>query len=317
MHVVIVGGGSVGMLMAARLQHGGIKAHLLTRSREQSICIREKQLTLEQLDNKIIQVPVAATVSSDEWPIADVYLLAVKQTELKQLLPSLRKLHSDVRIIAMQNGMGHKEALETAIKPDQLFFGVNTEGSRRLSHTQVKHTGKGMIRIGPWDKRETADPVIKRFVSLAGECGIPMQYVEETCSLLWRKLLANALINPLTSLFEIANGELLPSPHIMSIMRGIFEEAVRVAQENGQKITEDDWQDILAICRSTSQNYSSMLQDLLNGKPTEIDSINGYIVDKARELNITAPMNETLYRAVLLKSSLRRSKGETFDANFD
>lgn len=315
MRAVIVGGGSVGLLMAARLQLGGVAVHLLTRSEEQAEQIRSSKVTLHQLKGPVLTVPLLASSVEGKWPLADVYLLAVKQTQLGSIVTKLQQLPETTRVIALQNGMGHREALGLSVSADRLYFGVNTEGARRISPIEVVHTGQGNVRIGPWTVHETVDPIIQTFVDRARRAGIPAEYAEETSSLLWRKLAANTVINPLTAIAELRNGQLLKIPTMLQLMRTVFEEVRMVANASGHKLEEPDWQDILAICRSTSQNYSSMLQDLLNNKETEIDSINGYIVEKARELNLKTPMNETLYRAVLLKSGLRRSKGATFDGD--
>lgn len=315
MRAVIVGGGSVGLLLAARLQLGGGDVHLLTRSEEQAESIRASQLTLQQLDGRTVTVPISVSSCQPQWPLAEVYVIAVKQTHMESLLPKLRQIQVSARVIALQNGMGHKELLEQAVSSDQLFFGVNTEGARRVAPNQVVHTGKGTIRIGPWTPRTDQDEVIQQFANDAKLADIPALYVEETSSLLWRKLAANAVINPLTAITGMTNGELLQYPDMLDMMGTLFAEVRQVAEASGHNLNQDDWQDILNICRNTSRNYSSMLQDLFNNKKTEIDSINGYIVEKAREHKLLAPMNETLYRAVLLKSSLRQSKGEAFDAN--
>ncbi|MGD8190011.1 ketopantoate reductase family protein [Brevibacillus ginsengisoli] len=313
MRAVIVGGGSVGLLMAARLQLGGVAVHLLTRSEEQAECIRASKIILHELDNQIQTVPVLASSFEQKWPLADIYLIAVKQTQLNSIVQKLQQIPPGAKVIALQNGMGHRELLAESVPSDQLYFGVNTEGARRISLHEVVHTGQGIIRIGPWVAQLAQDPVVQAFVDRARRGEIPAEYVDETSSLLWRKLAANAVINPLTAIAEVSNGQLLEVPSMLELMRSVFEEVRMVAKAFGHKLAENDWQDILYICRSTSKNYSSMLQDLLNNKETEIDSINGYIVERARELEIMTPMNDTLYRAVLLKSNLPRSKGETFD----
>ncbi|MGC5325597.1 ketopantoate reductase family protein [Brevibacillus sp. SYSU BS000544] len=305
MQVVVVGGGSVGLLMAARLHLGGCLVKLVTRSEEQASLLNKQAIVMQTLDNHIVKAPVTATSYQDKWPNADVYLLAVKQTQLPDLLSAISQLPAGARVVALQNGMGHYELLQEVVSQNRLFLAMNTEGYRRMSQTQVRHTGNGVIRFGPWETQEMRDEVITSFIQLANSCGIPFTYENGIQPFLWKKLIANAVINPVTALFEVANGQLLESTELLDIMRQVFDEAAFVASQYGHKIAEIDWQDILLICRNTSQNYSSMLQDLLHGKQTEIDAITGYIVDKAHTYHIKTPMNESLYRAVTMKSSLR------------
>jgi len=313
MKIVIIGGGSVGLLMAARLALAHEHVQLVTRSEEQAASLRNQPVVLHTLQGEKKEVPIFAQAHSAALPIADLYLLTVKQPDIRSLLPALRGIPSTARVLALQNGLGHQEVLGEVCHPSQIFFAVNTEGARRLSPREVVHTGRGLLRIGPPYARQKRDRIIEAFVQLASQAGMEALYVEETSSYLWRKVLANAVINPLTGIFEITNGELLDSPITLKTMRMLFDEAKRVAETQGEKITEADWQDILTICRNTSRNYSSMLQDLKNNRQTEIDAINGYIARIGRQMEVSVPMNDTVRRVIQLKSSLQLQRGEAKD----
>lgn len=306
MRIVVIGGGSVGLLLAGRLRLGGYRVQLVTRSKGQAIALRQNGLMIRTMDGILQQVGMEATALTDGLPVAKLYLLAVKQPDLPTVLPALSQLSGTARVIALQNGMGHGEALEEILSPDSLFFAVNTEGSRRLSTWEVEQTGRGLLRIGPFLKRPLTDAVIKAFVRAANSSDIQAVYVDEMNLFMWRKLLANALINPLTALFDVRNGVLTLSSVTLRLMRQLFDEASRVAERCGQEINESDWQEILTICQNTSQNYSSMVQDLRNGKQTEIESINGYLVKMGKKVSVSTPLHETLRQAILLKEQIRK-----------
>jgi 2-dehydropantoate 2-reductase len=109
----------------------------------------------------------------------------------------------------------------------------------------------------------------------------------------------NVGINPLTALNGLRNGELLDHPDIMEIMRGAVEEALRVAEALGVDLGEGDHVErVFGVARATASNRSSMLQDIERGRRTEIDALNGAIVDSARRLGLDVPVNETLTAAV-------------------
>lgn len=313
MQIAVVGGGSVGMLVAARLSLVHHDIELITRSEEQAKRIQQEQITVETLAGNKIKMSISARAFENTLPPADLYLLTVKQPDLPRILPALQGIPDSARIVAFQNGLGHQEILENTLHPEQIFYAVNTEGARRLSASEVVYTGRGILRIGPLHPLNEKDRLVEKLVQLAGKAGMDAHYVEETSSLLWRKVLANAVINPLTTIFEISNGELLESDVTLGTMRRLFEEAQSVAESQGQIITEADWQDILGICRNTSRNYSSMLQDLWNNKQTEIDSINGYISQLGQSMNSNAPMNEAVRRVIRLKTSLRLQRGVAKD----
>ncbi|WP_139489970.1 ketopantoate reductase family protein [Brevibacillus dissolubilis] len=304
MQIVVIGGGSVGLLLSARLRLVGADVTLVTRSQEQASAIQQQGITYHPMNSNIVQIPLHAQPSTEELPFADLYVIALKQTHIPHILPLLSKIPPSSKVIALQNGMGHQDLLKEVLRQDQVYFGINTEGARRLSPIEVVHTGAGMLRVGPWEKITQSESLIHSFVQISNQAKIPAEYAEETASLLWKKLLANACINPLTTIFEIPNGGLLENSLTLCTMRKVFDEAKQVACASGVEISEKDWKDILTICRSTSLNHSSMLQDLWNQRPTEIDAINGYIVTLATKYNIPVPMHETILRIVLLKTSL-------------
>jgi 2-dehydropantoate 2-reductase len=307
-HTVVVGGGSVGLLYAARLVLSGQSVTVVTRSSLQANQLNRDELSFQSLDGQRTQIPITAQPIEQGLPEGSLYLLTVKQTDLPDLLPALRQLNSSVRVVALQNGMGHQELLAQVFTTGQCFFAINTEGARRLSATEVVHTGSGVLRVGAWENGNHCDPVIRSFVEWAVSSGINATYEASIKPYAWRKLMANALINPLTALFEIPNGALLDNPHTMKLMRELFAEAAAVAAYADQKMTETEWQEIVTICRNTSPNLSSMLQDVKRQRRTEVESINGYLVAKGLEANIPTPLHETLLRVILLKSGMGKGK---------
>ncbi|WP_232698370.1 ketopantoate reductase family protein [Brevibacillus daliensis] len=310
MEIAIIGGGSVGLLLAARLSLTGSNVKLVTRTEKQAEEINNRGVLLQTLWGERIPVYIQATSIQQNLPDVDLYVLAVKQTQLNTILPSLTSIATTARVLATQNGMGHDDRLKEVLSEEQIYLAVHTEGACRHESTVVEHTGIGSWHIGSVVlNTTTVDKVIGDFLIAAGIAGLTIDHVSNIYEYLWRKLMANVVINPLTTLFEIPNGELLQSRETLDIMRVMFLEAKNVAVASGQKITEKNWQDILQICRNTSRNYSSMLQDLRNGRPIEIDAINGYIVNRGKVLGVKTPQQEAVYKAALLKAGLRIQRG--------
>lgn len=305
---VVIGGGAVGLLYAARLVLSGQSASVVTRSPLQAEQINRQKMSFHSLDGQVLPVPLAASPIEQGLPPGNLYLIAVKQNDLPGLLPVLRQIPQNASILALQNGMGHQEWLAEKL-PDRIcYFGINTEGARRLSGTEVIHTGSGSLRVGPWNETAGPDPVISAFLDWARSVKIQATYEASIQPFAWRKLVANALINPLTAIFEVPNGALLENPYTVDLMRDLFEEAAAVASHHGQKLGETDWQEIFAICRNTSRNLSSMLQDVKRQRRTEVEAINGYLVQKGKEAGIPTPLHESLLRVILLKTSMGEEK---------
>ena len=113
--------------------------------------------------------------------------------------------------------------------------------------------------------------------------------------MLLKKLVVNAVINPLTSILQIKNGELIENPHYFQIVKSLFAE---IQESLHLQKPEHYFNNIIMVCEQTAKNKSSMLRDLEEKRPTEIEAILGYIVEKAIEKEIHTPIIELFYWAV-------------------
>jgi pantoate--beta-alanine ligase len=138
---------------------------------------------------------------------------------------------------------------------------------------------------------------------LLREAGLTCNLVtnEKECHLVfWKKLLVNSVMNPLTSLYRVTNGQLLEKEEIKSLIRKIVTEVVDVAKHSGVELgpIETALETVNNTIVATSKNTSSMFSDILKGRSTEIGQINGYIVEQASKLGISVPMNSFLVDAI-------------------
>ena len=115
---------------------------------------------------------------------------------------------------------------------------------------------------------------------------------------IWEKLFINVGINGLTATLACKNGELLTLPGVDQRMKNAIDEALLVARAEGIEVTDDPYHSCRIVCRKTAENLSSMLQDVRNRRPTEIEAINGAIVARALPHNIKTPENSLLCRQV-------------------
>ena len=131
------------------------------------------------------------------------------------------------------------------------------------------------------------------------KAGFKTRISKDIRSLLWSKLIINVGINALTAIMRLHNGDLVKFEGTRSVLRQAVSEAVRVAKRKRIKlIYEDAIEKTEAVCEATAQNISSMLQDVLREKKTEIDYINGAIVRQGQSLGIPTPANSLLAHVV-------------------
>jgi 2-dehydropantoate 2-reductase len=204
--------------------------------------------------------------------------------------------------ILLMNGMGNREMFD--ISSAEVFEGVTSNGVRFSEDglIEIKGIAKTVFEDGMPD--EAKQFLKDRFL----EKGFEIEFSHDFKTQQWNKLIANAVINPITALTREKNGIVL-SGHLEGTVKRIVGECVDVAVKEGLFLDEGDaLKSVYSVAEKTSMNTSSMLQDVLKGRGTEIDSINGYVVRLAKRHGISAPVNETLHALVKsLENNVPRS----------
>ncbi|RKP55256.1 2-dehydropantoate 2-reductase [Cohnella endophytica] len=294
--IIVLGGGSLGLLLAGRLKASGCDCKLWTRTRVQAESLDRHGLTIqnesgEREERVEIQADPIDSAVTDEQGIV---LLAVKQTALTPTL--LARLAIAVPIggtlVLLQNGIGHRELIEQVLPGRKLITAITTEAALRIDTTTVRHTGKGEILLEDETSHRLQSSALKRLLKRAGFSVFLSKQLEAA---ILRKLLVNAVINPLTAILRIRNGELIETPARLDAMRNLFRETFGLLSVRGLPGDEEElWNAVKRVCAATSGNESSMLQDIRARRETEIDSINGAIIRMAASQGRTAPWNEAV-----------------------
>jgi 2-dehydropantoate 2-reductase len=314
--IAIVGAGALGLLLGGRLAEAGVPAVLATRTEEQAERLRREGIALRDGQSGAVRRIAAAAEPIGRMPSGaeSLIVLTVKQTAIgPQLLSTLARIsRADAAVAAFQNGIGHLEKLAGALPGRTLLAAVTTEAALRTGDCAVSHTGRGRTWIGPApldeaDARSAAEAespmpeAARRLETALKQAGFSVILSNRLKERMMRKLLVNAVVNPLTALLRVANGELLAAPERVALARALFDETVRVLSRWGLPSDPDPlWDELQAVCASTAHNRSSMLQDVLAGRPVEIDAINGEIVRLAGRAGEAAPWNEAV--TALLKA---------------
>ena len=195
---------------------------------------------------------------------------------------------SDAWFVLLMNGMGNRERFD--LPDDRIFEGITSIG--------VVFSGEGGIELKGRGKTVFEAEIgedLKEFLEVRlSEKGFVAEFAVDFRAQQWMKLFANAVINPITALTREKNGIVL-SEHLAGVVETIVGECVAVAEKEGQKFDEREvLKFVRNVAKETSANTSSMLQDVLRGRWTEIDSINGYIFDIAAKHDTKVLANEML-----------------------
>jgi 2-dehydropantoate 2-reductase len=220
----------------------------------------------------------------------------------------------DTALLTLQNGLGNYELLAKAVGAERALAGTTSSGACRTGEREVLVAAVGDIQVGsaspirtgllthPTGKdacRPTAcEEAGWAFVWFAG-AGLPAEVCADMESMLWRKAIVNAGINPLGALAGVRNGALLEVPALRRLLQGIVVEAAEIAGAEGVRLPEDMVAVVEQVAADTAQNHCSMLQDLRADRRTEIRQINAAIVSAGERHKMTVALNEAVATLVL------------------
>ncbi len=289
MKVAVIGGGSVGLLFTAYLTHMGHDVELFVRREEQVKTIKTDGLLLKVGDVECLTRPGVSLIDEDSLVEKDLLIIAVKSYQLESIMKFISERFEPTKaILFVQNGMDHIQLIPE-LKSHSLFLGIVEHGALRQSDGVIQHTGMGRTKVAPYVDGHSGI----NWTKLSSEA-FPFLLQSDWYEMLSRKLHINSVINPLTGLFKVQNGELQDNSEWQKLMSHLSREACRVLQLN----EKDAWEDLMAVCKNTSLNKSSMLRDIEQGRKTEVEAINGYLVRLAEKNNMRIPNQEFVYRAI-------------------
>lgn len=291
MKVAIIGAGAVGQLTASFLAESGISVSLIARRQEQVNELNTKKLTRINVDGTETVQNIVSTTNLTSLPMQDLLVIAVKYSHLQQLYKQLALLPSDMPLLFMQNGLAHFEEVLNLPQKNIAFCSVSF-GAQIVDQTTVCHRGVGLCKIAVERGEQHAfEKLLQLHCSL-----FPVEMVSNAEQMLFDKAVLNSLINPLTAVLQLKNGELVTNKQAFLLMENIYQELTEAFESMEHSIP---FGDVVDLCRKTAKNTSSMLADRLHGRKSEIESIVGVILNKALAKGHHLPTLRTLYHQVL------------------
>lgn len=292
MKVAIIGPGAMGCMFAAYLRQGGLDVLLVDHRDKRARHLARDGIRVEGARGEH-RVRVAVTTDAATAGPAGLVLVCVKAYHTGEALAQHRALvGEDTAVLSLQNGLGNLEAMEQVVAPDRLLGGSTTMGANLLGTGHVHHAGEGDSFVG--EPRGGISPRAERVAAILTRAGLATRAHDNIQEIIWRKLIVNVGINALTAVLRVLNGALLEDEASRALMRDAVSEGVRAAATQGVHLDAHAMQERVAeVARRTARNRSSMLQDILAGRRTEIDVINEAV---ARLCD--APVNRTLARIV-------------------
>ncbi|MCI4347256.1 MAG: 2-dehydropantoate 2-reductase, partial [Thermoplasmata archaeon] len=249
--------------------------------------------------------PVHATAELPSGFTADLCLLTVKTYDLDPAATVFgRTVSKPLPIAALENGLGVESTVERSLETagwrnaaQWIVRGINSVPATFVRPGVVRHSGEGELILADYRSGRLADAVAEAFRST----GVQVRVVPDRETEVWRKVLVNAAINPVTADHGIPNGRLLLDPYRGQTLQ-LLHEALTVARAEGMTFTATDAEgELWRVVRATSDNRSSMLQDLEQGRRTEIEAISGAVLARGQVHGLSLPATARIVQRIHAK----------------
>jgi 2-dehydropantoate 2-reductase len=281
MTVQVFGAGSLGALIGSLLSDAGVDVHLV--GRERVVDAFADGVRVEGTEGF-----VARPSLSTEPREADITLVTVKSYDTPDAAEALAPVVvEDDAVVSLQNGMGNEEVLDEALDATVLGGTATYGANLNAEDGVVGYAGEGRVVVGDYTGGASAEA--ERVADTLD--GVRTEATEGMDVRLWEKLAVNAAINPVTALTGARNGEALERAE--DVIRDTACEVERVAASHGV-VLDGAERSAVRVAEKTAENVSSTLQDVRAGRRTEIDALNGYVVDAAEGTDADVPVNRTL-----------------------
>lgn len=291
MKIAIIGSGAMGCLYGSYLNdlHDvyfiDAYAPQIKSLKNHGLKIIESTSTMLAQEKHII---VKAYPSGSFHEPMDLIIVFVKANHTLQAIEENQGLfdHKTI-VVTLQNGAGNDRDLGQFIQPENIVVGTSKHNSVTIAPGVIKHTATGITSIGG-----ASSSSVEQVRTILGGSGIETEISHDIQRIIWSKLFVNISINTLTALLQTPIGYTTSNDYAWDFAKKIIYEAINVAEEDG---TYFDRREVLSmvrsVCEKAGNGYASMYQDRQKGLLTEIDKLNGAIVEQAKLYGIATPYN--------------------------
>ena len=299
MKFLILGAGGIGGYYAARLHDAGQRVVLTARGSHLE-AIRRRGLRVDH-EGHIYECPVPAldhstlqqTYRPDDF---DLVIVTLKSTATGPVLAELGDwlATGQVPVLSLQNGVDNEPVFASALGESRVLGGLAVRiGGHVTGPGEVFAEGVAQIVMGAWPVARTADdprqPLLAQMESVFNDAGIPTTISDDIRYELWRKLVINNGVNPLSALTGMDTRSLTHHPEFGKVVYGMMAETVEASRADGVNLTRKDLDEMFDLISSFNGIKTSMLVDKEKGRPLELDSIAGAVLRRSEALGVSAP----------------------------
>lgn len=292
MKIAVLGAGAMGSLYGAYLSRCN-EVYMIDVNNKIVDCINQRGLIIyEKEENKDVIFSVPAASNSENLGVMDLIIVFVKNIYTISAIEKNKNLIGEnTLVLTLQNGAGNDRDLEQFVKKENILVGTTEHNCANLEPGRISHNTSGVTNIG---MILYSNEMLKRVSETFKNCGIHTEIYENIQEIIWNKLFINLSLNSVTAILQCKVGYLHENKDASQIVRVILSEAVDVAIADGTYFNKDEV--IQKVEKHIKDDFydaiTSMNQDVMNKRITEIDHINGAVVRAAKEYGIQTPYNE-------------------------
>ena len=307
MKILVIGAGGVGIGLASSVKSQGAEIAFYARD-ETAKAIRENGIKRTGLFThyEFKNIPVYEKYSEIPENTFDYIFIASKTTANEDIAHNLNEnrqiFKKTTKIIIFQNGFGNDEAYLKYFSKNQVFSArVITGFTRPERHISEVTVYTEPILLGSLQGQNPAD--LKEVADMITKSGIRCETTTEVDKYLWAKMLYNCTLNPLGAILDVTYGELTENPYTLELMNNIIDEIFEVIKASPYEThwqTSDEYKELFykKLVPDTYNHFSSTHQDIKRKIPTEIDTLNGKVIQLGNEYNIDVSTNKIIYNLI-------------------
>lgn len=295
MKIAVIGAGAMGSALGGALAKSGNDVTLVDVWRDAIDRINTSGLKIEDKAGHVECIAVKGTDRPAEIGRVDLVLVFVKcydtECAVRMALPVIGP---NTTVLSLQNGWGNGPRIARIVGPEKLLLGVCYHSATVLGPGHVLHGGKGMSFIGESDGRMTGR--LQQVADTFNQADIEVTVTPTVVKEIWSKLALNVCTLPTSATLRMFAAQLMQASEMQNLMRELLTEVVAVAQSQDIPLDfEERWLAITGLLKRLPPTIKgSMLQDVEKRRRTEIDVINGAVVETGQNLKIPTPYNQAM-----------------------
>tara|TARA_B100000678_G_scaffold4110_1_gene3529 strand:+ start:3626 stop:4552 length:927 start_codon:yes stop_codon:yes gene_type:complete len=308
MKILIYGTGGVGGYFGGRLAQAGHDVTFIARNAHLK-AIKENGLRVNSINGDFVIQPAKATDDISQIERPDLVILGLKSWQIKDAAKKLKSIITEeTMILPLQNGADNMEKLQEVISKKNVLAGLCKIYSKKEEPGLINHFYlEPEIIFGEMDN-EKSDRALK-LNEIFNDAGIKAMIPDDIYKAIWKKFAFIATVSGLGGLTRVGIGKMWQDDYLQEILKKTGLEIQAIAQAKGVDFNEEDVAQLFQFISGQEMTTTASTQrDIMEGRPSELENFNGYIVEQGKKLGIETPVNEFIYRALLpMEKEARRS----------